>query len=353
MFNLKDITRPSFRPGFDPPISSSHKPKIIRPARNISRNEPLGMRTRTFASDAPIPRQVPDFMRERKIKEQTEGIMVQLGPGTLTKMLTVTVPDVNNPAIDVTRNVSLAELLQSQKGQLAGIESILRDFNTSARRGSQLTREEIGKLTALVAKAFDKESRLTEKGIVTTLKTSGKTARISLAEMGITKNIVTIDDIPSEYYGLFCSRMINHRLIPYDDLSPAKPVYGVSGKPIDFKHFRSRMRERYRLDIRKRLMLHPLEEKKDEFGDEDEPDPMFEEEEDEAGLHIDPQPPKDETLYERFIRETGRSKEREKKDHGRSRSSPKKEISVAEAKRRAEYYKKKKQKKKGLFSGLW
>ncbi len=371
MFNLKDIIRPSFRPGFDPPISSFHKPKIIRPARTISRNEPLGVRTQTFASDAPIPRQAHDFMRERRIKEQIEGVMVQLGPGTLSELLQVDIKDKNNPAIEVKKNVSLAELLQSQEGQLAGITSILEDFHTSAQSGSKLTRKEIGKLTALVAKAFSKGSRLSERDMATVLKTAGKIPTSPFSDLGITKNIITVDDIPDDYYGMFFNRIVDPRHMPSSDLTPEKPVFGIHGRPIKVKSFRARMRERYRLDLRKRVIMKPLEEKKEEKkeeGDEDEedkePDPMDEEEEESAGLHFDSPSPRAVNLgdesrdpaYGAF--ERARERERGKKGSiTRSRSSPKKDISVAEAKRRAAKYKKKqaddKRKKKGFFSGMW
>ncbi len=360
MYNLRDITRPSFRPGFDPPVSSSYIPKVVRPTRKISRDAPIGMRTQTFASDAPIPRIAPDFMRIKQLEAEKEGIKVQLGPGTLTKLIGIKVPDVNNPAIEVDKNVSLAELLTTQKGQLAGIRAILSGFRTDVGASGKLTREQVAQLGVLVRKAFAKDSHLLDRDATMVALTSDRLPSLTLRQMEITRNRVTIDDISDEYYSHFCSYITNSTHIPFENLSPRYPVYGFSGRPVSVGRFRELMKAGHTIDIRKRMMVkkrEPLEakEEKKHEDSEPEPDPRDEDEEESAGLHFgdfDPLPGDvGNDAFEAARRAELRESRRARSDvsRRRPRSSPQKKkkapkISVSEARKRGRKYKKKKDK---------
>ncbi len=300
MFNLKDIIRPAFRAGLDPPISSSYIPKVVRPSRKISRNEPLGMRTQTFAADAPIPFIPPDFLRIKQLEAEKEGIKVQLGPGTLTKMLQVKIKDPNNDQIIITENKSIAELLQTHEGVLAGIRSILANLTADVKKSGKASQEDIAKLSLLIAKAYSKESVLTDAEAESVRVAQEMVPGLTLRAMGIRKNRITINDISDEYFAPFMKFMQDRHFMTDPRVSPEKPVYGLRGAPITVPTFRGLMRAGHTLDINRRLIIRQgavgsvermaeeeekKEVKEEEFED-DEPDPAEEEEEESAGLAI-------------------------------------------------------------------
>ncbi len=280
-FNAPAFSRPSFRPGLNGAMSSKNIPKVKRPTRTRRGNEPLGMRTQSFAGDSPIPRQAPDYLRLSQIQAQKEGIMVQLGPSTIKSLVEIKVPDPNNPGLFLEKSLSVGQLLQTQEGILAGINGILGKYAIDTANGRTINQLQLSKLGTLLEKLLSSTGgkKMTKKVATAAIAATKVTPNFELADAGINDNRVTKEKLGAGRMGFLTSWLITPENIPFADvhLTPAFPVYGYKGEPISLEDYDEAMKNGAILDIRDRTLLEPVRTYSEDTGfdpdaDEDEDD---------------------------------------------------------------------------------
>lgn len=242
-----------------------------------------------FITPQPVPRSVPSFEQLEKLNLQKEGLKVQLGPGTLSKMLGVEIQDVNNPNTKIKKNISIGELLTTQQGRLAGIERLLDIISRQQTLGgtpryiegpaediTSIDQQENVALMAVFGMKVIENYVLTGNPINDqTLKALSK-GIVSMrlpsrpSEMGLSGYLTDQNIASSEGY-----KSIAFLLKPTNDpnLSPEYPIYDMDGyTPIAFNEINNILQAGYVIDLNRRLVVQNIrgeeeEEKKADFGD--------------------------------------------------------------------------------------
>ena len=248
------LQRPAFRlDTIDLNIPNSKVSMIFSKRRLGKDADMVGIRSQsTIAAGAPIGRKVPSFTRLKELELELEGQKVQFGPATLSKLLSVKVPDERNPSILIEKNISISQLLQTTTGSMAGLQSSLNDLNSQVNILS-IQSENLKKLVALfVVKSLDdfEELNFSEKLII-----DDALKKIDISPSPIQSGF-PIRFITFNFYKKNKGRVLAFLKsnIPRG-LSSDRPVFGLRGASIPITSFENALRSGKRLDIVSRSLV--------------------------------------------------------------------------------------------------
>lgn len=224
-------------------------------------DEIIGLRP-SFAKAPKKERFIRDFARLKQLEIDRKGLLVRFGPDILSKLLTVEMPDENNPNVNIRKEIPLGQLLLSQDGRLAGINTVL---NNIASKGGDLnvadSLENLNVLSALVVKSLndviEKNEAISEDRMMQIIKANNyifvpQDPRAANVPLFVTKN-----DLSSGKSGYLLSFLLHSKNIRDPQLSITHPVYGLNQKPVTVDSMISSIRRGQTLDVANRQLFKP------------------------------------------------------------------------------------------------
>ena len=270
MTEYQQFKRKGFYQGKEPIINNKQKLSLPSKIKGPIERDYF-IRSQNVAKKPPKARQIPDFDKIRRWDIYKEGIKVQLGPKTLKNILSVKVPDINNPAILIEKNMSLGQILKNQNSIIASIRTILNRFRGQVQASSQQTSTDLYNLSVLIQGIIrnpqpinDADSPLISQAIATVSdeeeKSHGTPPPMYLNQIGINIPYVThetwinkSDDIVK-----LVTDNYDHPSIPAQyNLTLERPVRGVQGRPVLLSQFIKYMNanDRAIFDYNRRLVF--------------------------------------------------------------------------------------------------
>lgn len=258
LYSDNALERPGFRAG-TVSMKTTKEHEIVIPER--TRGESALLPDRPDFVQVPLKaRTAPDFKRLQQLNIETEGMKVQFGPSTLSKLFEIEVRDEDNPDVMVKKNISIAQILTDQKMQLSALRTLNRALQDESNRNSIESRQTMTMIAMIAMKALDD---LVTKG---QLATFGQLNLIieSLNKVDISDDPTDSGLPPHRYYvyddikgvktGAFLAFMMHQKNIKDPNLSSQFPVYGISGKPVTFTTMIDTMRKGAILDMKYRTL---------------------------------------------------------------------------------------------------
>ena len=230
--------------------------------------------TRPSFTKAPIKaRFIQDFAKLRQLQIEREGILVNLGSNILSKLFTVEMRDENNPSVLIKKQVSLGQLLLSQEGRLAAIQSILNTISSRGSLNAASELENLNVLSSLVVKTLtdivEKNERLSDDKMTELIKANDQLLIPSdPSQLGIPP-FITKDFLQDGRSGYLLAYLMYSKNITDPNLSPKYPVYGLNGNPIVIRTMIRNIRRGYILDVINRGIVRQEEEKEQEEQEEE------------------------------------------------------------------------------------
>ncbi len=260
---LDILRRPSFKVGTETINVANQPPLTPLPERTRSVEDLIGRRPR-FVPSPPKPRSVPEFDALMRQRIKREGIKVQLGPKTLAALLSVEVPDVNNPAIKIKKNIPLAQLMQTVQGQQAALHTLMTKLQNTTDMNSASARTTLAQTSAVVAAALGDIHKMSkmELEMIGRAMTLLAKHEASPQDFDIKENLITENMWNDDYSDRYMHYLldIDHLYAPKwnNMLTTDKPVFGITGIPIKIKTLENNLKKGQILNLRQRRMYKNL-----------------------------------------------------------------------------------------------
>ncbi len=240
---IMGVNRKAFKSGKEGAVNMKN-PLILREKRTATATyRTPNYRTTSFVAPDPVGRSPMSFERFLQLQALEQGFKVQLGPGTLSNMLKVKVPDPQNTSIMIEKNVPLSQLLQSNDGKLAAVDSLIREIQEAKYVEQGVTRDRmrlLGQMLGQMNKNIKNLSRGQQKRLIeaTALtkaqKIQAKYDALKLPGRYISKDVLTDDNREA---------FLNHindinDIQKYPGLSAEFPTWGADDEVMGTNEFK-------------------------------------------------------------------------------------------------------------------
>lgn len=223
------------------------------------------VRPQAFVKPEIKPRRIEDFERIRQRDILQQGLKVQLGPSTLKELLTVKLPDENNPSILVEKSVPFSQLMHDANGRAAAIRELLERVRVGANINSINVRNDLNKMATAVKVSLNKIQKLNGAkfaDIIEALKNLN--IPFNPSDAGLPE-AVTMKDFNDQTRGSILAWLVTPQIVQnFEKLTPSYPVYGVSGHPLSVTAIPGNLAKGYVLSLWTRKMYKTMKEYEDD-----------------------------------------------------------------------------------------
>lgn len=230
--------------------------------RNLGQDSDfVGDRVQNFLGPAPQSRKFPNFDRLNQLDIEKQGIKIQFGPDTLKKLLNVKIRDPNNSAIIINKQMTFAELLNSQQGIFAGIKASIDLLNQESDRRSQEAIIAIQMLRTFIVQGLSHIEDLSVSQLNTLVSSIDQTSRMpdNPFDAGFESPFIEQSMMTNTLRGEMLLFLLDPRNM-MTPLSIGRPVFGVSGFPITTNTMLENLRQGQTLNLLNRTMFRTTED---------------------------------------------------------------------------------------------
>ncbi|MCP4395653.1 MAG: hypothetical protein GY804_15505, partial [Alphaproteobacteria bacterium] len=261
---IMGVDRKAFKSGKEGAVNKKNPLTLKETRKATATYRTPNYRTTSFVTPDPIGRSPMSFERALQIEAQEQGIKVQLGPKTLSNMLQVKVPDPQNPAITIQKNMPLAILMQSNEGRLAAIDALIKELQAVQFRETEDNRDKmllLGQMLGVMnenIKNLSKDQR--EHLIEATHMTVEQKLDAKYQAMGLPARFISIDNITADNKETIWEWFTNEAALEiHSGLDDEDPVYGIDGDYVSLGSIEDKFKAGQVLDLETRTFYPSME----------------------------------------------------------------------------------------------